>query len=257
MLGRQTDKQESENVHLVNKNLGETPLEAINRFKKDNPEFVDLPVTYAGRLDPMAEGLLILLSGDKVIEKEKYLDLSKTYEFEVLWGFTTDTLDILGIAERGECIVPAEETFNEFLKIKKGKFEQMYPVYSSRPVKSKPLFEWAREGRLSEINIPKHSVEILHAEHLSRRKILAKDLLPEIISRVSLVNGDFRQLEIMEKWKEVLGSDKNKEFIIDKFKLEVSSGFYIRQFVADLMQNFKSYGTTYGIRRTKIGSYAL
>lgn len=51
----QKDNREVESgVYLVNKKIGETPLEAINRFrlenKKENPELDFLPITYAGRL---------------------------------------------------------------------------------------------------------------------------------------------------------------------------------------------------------------
>ena len=45
-------------LHLLYKNLGETPNKCIERFKKENPKYADVPMTYAGRLDPMAEGLI-------------------------------------------------------------------------------------------------------------------------------------------------------------------------------------------------------
>ena len=59
-----TSSQEN-GVNLVYKKLGQTPLEALLDFKNKNPDFSG-SMTYAGRLDPMAEGLLILLSGDKL-----------------------------------------------------------------------------------------------------------------------------------------------------------------------------------------------
>jgi hypothetical protein len=34
---------------------GETPLQRIERFRKENPEYKNIPLSYAGRLDPMAE----------------------------------------------------------------------------------------------------------------------------------------------------------------------------------------------------------
>ena len=54
----------------IYKKAGETPLEAINRFRAANPEYRNVKITYAGRLDPLAEGVLILLAGDAVYEKE-------------------------------------------------------------------------------------------------------------------------------------------------------------------------------------------
>ncbi len=81
---------------ILNKKEGETPLQALERLRSSNSKYKDAKMTYAGRLDPMASGLLIILIGDEVKNKEKYLKLNKEYEFEVLFGFATDTYDILG-----------------------------------------------------------------------------------------------------------------------------------------------------------------
>src|SRR5260221_10407124 len=89
--------KKNSSLNLINKKIGETPSEAILRFKIENPDYDTVAMTYAGRLDPMAEGLLLVLCGEEIDKKEKYLNLSKTYEFEVLWGFSSDTLDILGL----------------------------------------------------------------------------------------------------------------------------------------------------------------
>ena len=75
------------NIINIYKKAGETPLEAINRLRSRRPEYQDVKITYAGRLDPLAEGVLILLAGDAVYEKEKYLKLDKEYEAEILFGF--------------------------------------------------------------------------------------------------------------------------------------------------------------------------
>lgn len=253
------EKPKEEGVHLVYKKLGETPLEALKSFQKENPE-VTGSLTYAGRLDPMAEGLLVLLSDDKVYKKEEYTDLPKVYEFEVLWGFETDTLDILGIVNSEKVIgsseIPKKEKIEKFLKESVGKFEQTYPIYSSRPVNGKPLLEWAREGRILEIDIPKHEVEIFSSKFFERRELSKKELEKEIIKRVNLVSGDFRQEEIIKKWKEVLKESKG-DFVLDKIEVFVSGGFYVRQFVNDLAENFNTKATTFHIKRTKIGEYSI
>ncbi|MDE1988462.1 MAG: hypothetical protein KGJ58_03695 [Patescibacteria group bacterium] len=84
----------------IYKKAGETPLETISRFRADNQEYQKEKITYAGRLDPLAEGVLILLVGDAVYEKEKYLKTDKEYEAEILFGFETDTYDILGLPKK-------------------------------------------------------------------------------------------------------------------------------------------------------------
>lgn len=84
-------------VLVLNKQVGETPLACIERFRVSHPEYQEVKMTYAGRLDPIASGLLIVLTGDKVHEKESYLGLPKTYECVALLGVATDTYDVLGI----------------------------------------------------------------------------------------------------------------------------------------------------------------
>ncbi|MDQ3244755.1 MAG: tRNA pseudouridine(55) synthase TruB, partial [bacterium] len=82
--------------YLLNKKEGETPLEALESFRVKAKIGKEVKMTYAGRLDPMASGLLIILAGEECKNKEKYLRLDKEYNFEVLFGFATDTYDILG-----------------------------------------------------------------------------------------------------------------------------------------------------------------
>jgi tRNA U55 pseudouridine synthase TruB len=82
---------------LIEKNVGVTPLQAIETFRKEKPELKDLPLTYAGRLDPMAGGKLLVLIGDECKRREKYDGLDKEYEFEVLLGFASDSGDVLGL----------------------------------------------------------------------------------------------------------------------------------------------------------------
>jgi tRNA U55 pseudouridine synthase TruB len=181
----QENTEESSNgVHVVYKKLGETPLECMERFRAENTEYAGVSLTYAGRLDPMAEGLLIVLSGKAVFMKEQFIGLSKTYEVEIVWGFETDTLDVLGILSRvtldNSPRVALGEEVKEELSKKVGKFQQKYPAYSSRTVDgpipdgsgrtSKPLFQWARDGRLEEIEIPEHEVEIMEVPVCKNRR---------------------------------------------------------------------------------------
>ena len=47
----------------IYKNEGETPLECLERFRVEQPLYKDATLSYAGRLDPMAEGILLVLVG--------------------------------------------------------------------------------------------------------------------------------------------------------------------------------------------------
>jgi tRNA pseudouridine(55) synthase len=226
-------------------------------FKLKNKEYFDTPMTYAGRLDPLAEGLLLVLSGEEIQRKDSYLELQKTYIFDVLWGFATDTGDVLGLVSKKEVSVPTTIEVKKRLSEVVGRFKQKYPVYSSKPINGMPLLEWARSGRLSEIEIPDHEVELFQAEHLTRRSITGEKLLNEIKSKIKSVIGDFRQKEILNKWVELLLRDIDREFVIDQISINVSGGFYVRQFVSDLAEFFDEGATTFHIKRIKVGDFEL
>ena len=144
-----------------------------------------------------------------------------------------------------------------------GKFVQKYPAYSSKPVlgpsplgrTSKPLFQWAREGRIGEIEIPEHEVEVFEAEFLERREISEPKLLEEIKQKISKVTGDFRQKEILSLWSETLSRGTLDTFTIDRILVKVSSGFYVRQFVSDLAESLGTKALTFHIKRTKVGDF--
>lgn len=111
-------------MYLLYKKPVETCLACLNRLKLE----LNLPesLTYAGRLDPLASGLILALNsaseadsgGDNEgkplgqgqhhiqARKQRILDLPKTYELDVVFGVSTDTFDQLGV------IYPSEESIN-------------------------------------------------------------------------------------------------------------------------------------------------
>ena len=67
----------SKKVLSIYKPLGKTPLEIIKEVKKQYPEYADESIGYAGRLDPMAEGILLLLISEENLKRKKYEKLPK------------------------------------------------------------------------------------------------------------------------------------------------------------------------------------
>ena len=51
-------------IIILNKKEGETQLQALENFRNKNPIYLGVPMTYAGRLVPMASCLLLILAGD-------------------------------------------------------------------------------------------------------------------------------------------------------------------------------------------------
>lgn len=240
-----------ETILKLYKNEGETPLECMNRFRDQNPEYKNLPMTYAGRLDPLACGELLVLVGEKVHEKEAYCSCDKEYYVEALLGYETDTYDILGIPQTPTPTLPLEGgggSISETLESFVGKQKQPYPPYSSRTVEGKPLWQWAREGKLDEIEIPTREVEIYEITDIEIKEITHEDILTRIDEITDLVQGDFRQEEIKEAWRGI----QRQDGVLVSFRVKCSSGTYIRTLVHDLGQALETGACVYRLKRTKI-----
>jgi tRNA pseudouridine55 synthase len=255
-------------VIILNKKEGDTPLETQEFFRSKHPVYSMVPMTYAGRLDPMASGLLIILAGEEVKNKEKYLALEKEYEFEVLFGFSTDTYDILGkvsprqgLGERADIKKgELEKEIKNNLKSFIGESVQKYPMYSSKTVKGKPLFTYARSGE--EVDIPERKIFIKSLKFQKIKEVTNKKLFQDIERRIKKVKGDFRQDDILKTWQKSLPQDpvlgKGKEyFYIGSFKIKCSSGTYVRV-VADLFgKKIGIPALAYSIKRTKVGKFMI
>jgi tRNA pseudouridine55 synthase len=253
-------KKDIQKIIVLNKKEGETPLEALSLFRSTHKSFKDVPMTYAGRLDPMASGLLVILIGEECKKKDEYLKLDKEYEFDVLLGFATDTYDILGKVISKACkehldtlnAISLEKEILKNLKYFKGTFIQKYPIYSSRTVNGKPLFEYGREGK--DVEIPEREVHVKSLKFLKLRKINNKKLLENIEKRINKVHGDFRQKDILNIWHKEL-KNKKQVFYIGSFKMRCRSGTYVRGIAQSLGEKIGLPALAYTIKRTKIGKY--
>lgn len=249
-------------VIVLNKKEGETPLEALEYFRAKNKKYKDTKMTYAGRLDPMASGVLLVLAGDKVKEKEKYLALQKEYEFEILFGFATDAYDILGkiVSSSRQDLDKTldkkelEKEIKNNLKYFTGKFTQKYPVYSSKTVESKQLWQYGREG--IDVELPEREVFVKKLRLEKIKKITNKKLLANIEKRIKKVKGDFRQNEILKIWRQALG-EQHSVFNIASFKITCSSGTYVRGIAHSLGRKIGTPALAFSIKRTKIGRYVI
>jgi len=258
----------------VYKKCGQTPLECIGDLKKKHKELASLPMTYAGRLDPLAEGVLLILLGDECLKKEDYLNLSKEYEVEILFGFATDTYDLMGkvisspeiLFERssdegdgshGQTISNSISGLDFVIKKFIGIIKQKYPPYSSRPVNGRPLFMWAREGKLDEIEIPTHDVFIEKIELIKEKEINGKMLFEKIKKDISKVNGDFRQKEILAFWKNELKDKYQEKYPVIKLRVVCGSGVYMRSLAHEIGQMMGVPSFALNIIRTKVGEYTI
>lgn len=238
------------------KKIGETPLEAIKRFKEINPEYQESKMTYAGRLDPLAEGILLVLVDEEISRKEDYLNLTKEYEIEILWGVVTDTLDPLGLIKKAEkTFPPSQESLIKILKNFKN-YEQKYPDFSSKTVGGMPMWVARRVGK--HVKEVKHVVKILNFEVKETAIWPARKIADDAIKRIYTVKGDFRQKESVGDWLEFRSEFDQDEFYLTKIKIECTPGTYMRQLAYDLALECNLPGAiAFRILRTKVGEYGI
>ncbi len=240
---------------------GETPLQRIERYRKDHPEYKNLPLSYVGRLDPMAEGVLLVLAGEENKRREQYLGLDKEYTFDVLFGFATDTYDYLGLmtdsvtrASHRPLKVPL---LLEYISQMPGARSQKYPPFSSKPLEGVPLFIRARKGELSDFDLPEHQIEIMSSALIGTKRISDVTLLADVEKGVGAVHGDFRQERIMTLWKETLRVLYGLEFDLATISITCSSGTYVRSLAHELGEKLGVPALAARIVRTRVGKWKL
>ena len=245
------------------KEIGKTPLELINdirnNIKYESDKSNNNKYCYAGRLDPMARGQMIILKDIECKSVNQYLNKDKEYEFEILLGYKTDTFDILGLIQNYfPYKIPKIEKF--YLTKYTGIQEQYYPPYSSIIVKKKPLWLWSKENRLNEIEIPKRNINIYSLEYLDFYEINNNlelfELIKKKIYKLQPNNFEkFRVNEIIDKWENTLlyqeNFNINDKIYIYKFRTKVSSGTYIRTLVNKLGEDLGFNAIAFDIHRTK------
>jgi len=249
---------------IIEKRVGYTPLQEIELLKKSRPELSGVPLTYAGRLDPMASGKLLVLVGDECKRRSEYDKLDKEYEFEVLLGFKTDTGDMLGLPEESAGAVSySEDDVQKVVRELIGRHTLPYPAYSSKTVRGKPLFEYALEGTLGTIDIPTANVRIYQLRDAGVSRVGKDNAIGAIIDNIQLlqiesntgrVSADFRKDEIIARWRVLQGTGHGQSVVL-KCKAIVSAGTYIRTLAPLIAERLGTQGIAYSIHRTKIGRY--
>jgi len=149
-----------------------------------------------------------------------------------------------------------------------GSLEQPYPPYSAVRVNGKPLFHWAREGKLQEVTIPTKTVEVYLLKLENIRQITLEELEQSITSRIQQVTGgDFRQEQILAGWREVFQrqwhdngrrpSASSIRIDVVTLRAEVSHGTYIRSLSHELGQRLGTSATVIDLLRTRVGEFKL
>ena len=237
------------------KPIGLTPLQHIEALKEQNILPKDKKISYVGRLDPMAHGIMIYLVGDYCKKQEIYQNLPKKYIFKIAIGFETDTYDILGKIKNIGITNINQLKFNKELQKFVGTYDQQYPPFSSKRVNGKALWEHALDNNINNINIPFNKISVLYLKILNNSVIKFDELQENIIYKIKqMKSNNFRNKEILECWRKI---KMNNSISIFEIEASVSTGTYIRSICHNLGLNLDTFAIAYDILRIKQGNEIL
>ena len=205
----------NDGIVLLNKSKGISSFKAINKLKwiiKSNK------VGHAGTLDPIAEGLLIVMVNNATKFSDNLMKRDKEYFVELELGYETDTYDTEGeVTEKYEGNINiSDEKIIEAVNSFAGEIMQVPPMYSAIKINGEKLYELARKGIEVEREARKvkiYSIREINVEHKEKCRI--------------------------------------------SFYTEVSSGTYIRSLVRDIGRKLGVYATMTRLVRTKIDKYSI
>lgn len=181
-MGRRKKKRTEEQLDgllVLDKPSGPTSTACLNDIKYQLKQF---RIGHGGTLDPLAQGVLLVLLGQGTKLAPYLTGNDKVYSGTFRIGMTTDTYDIQGeILSQTEYSVTTEDVEREIVAWKE-LTEQEVPAYSAAKHNGKPLYSLAREGK--EVPVKVKPIVVSHVEALSVR-------LPEARFRVRCSAGTY------------------------------------------------------------------
>lgn len=131
-------------ILLLNKEPGFTShdavakLRGILRFRR---------IGHAGTLDPMAQGLLVMLLGKATRASEYASGAEKEYIADFILGVETDTQDTTGNVLAEAPVDVTESQLRQALSSFEGGYDQVPPMYSAIQKDGVRLYDLARKGK--------------------------------------------------------------------------------------------------------------
>lgn len=242
-------------VWWVNKPVGMTNGQVMELLREKVPELRERSLSYAGRLDPMAGGVLPIVDGKETAVREQVLGLNKTYVVEFLLGIGSDSGDVLGMARVADVLKDVAKIEAVVKKVKELS-RLPAPPYSSIPYQGKPLWWWAKNNRLPAV-LPQTKCSVKSINLVALGSIRLHHIVDSVVPCIRALRGDFRQNEIVAQWKELELSNPTLELEKITLEIECGSGTYIRAIVSWMGEQLRTRALVYSLVRTRVGEVSL
>ncbi|KAG9245516.1 pseudouridine synthase [Calycina marina] len=150
---------------LANAKKDRQHRENHNQRQRRKSKEIKVKIGHGGTLDPLATGVLIMGVGTGTKSLSDFLLCTKVYEAVVLFGTSTDSYDRVGrVLAKAPYEHITEVMVEEALEQFRGKSLQLPPLFSALKMDGKPLYEYAREGKVPPREIARRQVEVLELE---------------------------------------------------------------------------------------------
>jgi len=180
-------------------------------------------VGHAGTLDPLAEGVLLVLTDADTKRQDEFMGLRKEYVVKLALGLVSDSDDLGTPTRLGDSEIAGKVTRENIVAVLNkyiGKFDQQVPAYSAVKQQGQKLYSRARNKE--EFDLPTKQVELFNYEIT-----------------------DFTESENID------------DFVCPTFELKLScgKGFYVRSLVRDIGKELGCGAVVIELTRTRIGKY--
>jgi tRNA pseudouridine55 synthase len=157
-------------VVLIDKPAGCTSHDVVNQWRRLAGT---KRVGHLGTLDPMATGLLALVTGSAT-RLAQFIDTEeKTYEAEIAFGMTSNTYDVEGELTRTEQPVPEPVAIEDAIGAFRGRFWQTPPAVSAKKIQGVPAYKLARKNIAVELKPVEVEVKALQVRAIQGARLLA------------------------------------------------------------------------------------
>jgi tRNA pseudouridine55 synthase len=224
---------------LIDKPAGYTSHDVVNRWRK----LANMKrAGHLGTLDPMATGLLVLMTGRVTRLAQYFGDNDKTYLAEITFGIISDTYDAEGLTTETGASPPSDlAVIHRALDGFRGRFLQTPPPISAKKVHGVAAYKLARKQIPVDLKPVEVDVKRLEVERATPGKIelvvtcspgtyirsLAHDLgqrldCGAILSKLRRIeSGEFNieHARTLEELAELAGTNRLSEAVIPPDRL--------------------------------------
>lgn len=182
-------------------------------------------ISHAGTLDPLAEGVMVVLTGSDCKKQDLFMKLDKEYEAKVLIGAFSPSFD-LEKQLTFESIVPVvdKDALKAVLESLTGEISLPVPMFSAKRLLGTRLYKIAR-----------------------RKEKLELDQIPLKHSKVYSIK------KIGEETFDYFG----QEFPVLNLLISCSSGTYIRTLAYEIGRRLGTSAVLLHLKRTKVGDFLV